>query len=73
VEHRKVFFKKGRDAQTTLARGTLRLVPADDRLPAWKKDYEAMRESMFFADPPSFDEILAVVGDFERRFNEEAS
>jgi predicted nucleotidyltransferase component of viral defense system len=70
VEHRKVFFRKGGDAQTTLARGTLRLVPADDRLAGWKKDYDAMREVMFFGDPPSFKEILAVVAEFERRFNE---
>lgn len=70
VEHRKVFFKKGGEAQTTLARGSLRLVPADERRAAWKKDYDAMREAMFFGEPPTFDEILAAVGDFERTFNE---
>jgi hypothetical protein len=36
---------------------------------AWRRDYEAMRESMSFGEPPSFDDILDVVGEFERRFN----
>lgn len=73
VEHRKVFFKRSGAAQETLRPGSLRLLPSDDRRSDWARDFEAMREAMFFSDPPSFDEILAVVGDFERRFNEEAS
>jgi hypothetical protein len=36
---------------------------------AWKQDYQTMREDMFFGTVPSFDEIIRVVGDFERRFN----
>jgi hypothetical protein len=47
----------------------LRLVPLTDQLPAWKQDYQAMREDMFFGEVPAFDEILRVVGDFEQRFN----
>ena len=31
-----------------------------------------MSGSMFFGEVPSFDDILKVVGDFERRFNEKA-
>jgi hypothetical protein len=34
--------------------------------------HEAMREAMFFGETPDFDEILVVVGDFERRFNKTA-
>lgn len=69
VQHRRTFFKKGGEAQTTLARGTIRVVPTGDRRSAWNKDYEAMREAMFFDEPPSFDEILEVVEAFEQRFN----
>ena len=29
-----------------------------------------MTGSMFFGKVPSFDEVLEVVGDFQRRFNE---
>jgi hypothetical protein len=67
--HRSVFFRRRREAQESLRPGSLRLLPADDQRPAWAEDYEAMRESMFFGAVPTFDEILDVVGAFERRFN----
>lgn len=69
VAHRRVFFRKSREAQETLRAGTLRLVPEPSQLDAWERDYAAMRESMFFGEAPAFDEILRVVGEFERRFN----
>ena len=69
VSHRAVFFRKNKEIQESLRRGGLRLVPSADRRTAWKRDYDAMREAMFFGDPPTFDEILAVVADFEQQFN----
>jgi hypothetical protein len=69
VEHRKVFFSRVA-AQARLRRGTLVVVPADDRRAAWTEDYEKMREAMFFEEPPSFDTVLSVVGGFVQRFNE---
>lgn len=67
--HRAVFFRRSRDAQQSFKPGSLRLVPAGDRRAQWQRDYEAMRESMFFGEAPEFDEILAVVRGFEDRFN----
>jgi hypothetical protein len=67
--HRAVFFRRSRDAQTSFAPGSLRIVPAADRLAQWRRDYDAMRESMFFGDVPDFAEILSVVGRFEEHFN----
>lgn len=67
--HRAVFFRKSKEAQETLRPGSLRLVPLTEQLPAWKQDYQAMTEDMFFGEVPAFDEILQVVGDFEKRFN----
>jgi len=32
-----------------------------------------MRSEMFFGEVPTFDEILRVVGEFEKRFNQLAS
>ena len=72
VSHRAMFFRKSKEIQASLRRGGLRLVPSADRRTAWKRDYDAMREAMFFGDPPTFDEILAVVSDFERQFNASA-
>ncbi len=69
VAHRKVFFRRRGEAQESLRPGTLRILPVKDRMNAWKKDYDAMREAMFFGDVPDFSEILRVVGEFEKRFN----
>jgi predicted nucleotidyltransferase component of viral defense system len=67
--HRAVFFRRTRAAHASFARGTLRIVPASDRRVQWQRDYEAMRESMFFGEVPDFAEILAVVSRFEDTFN----
>lgn len=67
--HRAVFFKKNRAAQESLRRGSLRLLPRPEHMAAWKRDYESMREAMFFGTPPAFDSVLAVVRQFETRFN----
>jgi hypothetical protein len=67
--HRAVFFRRSRDAQASFAPGSLRIVPAADRLAQWRRDYDAMRESMFFGEVPDFAEILTVVNRFEEDFN----
>lgn len=67
--HRRVFFRKSREAQDSLRRGALRLLPGAGQFGAWARDYEAMRESMIIGAAPTFDEILEVVAEFERQFN----
>jgi hypothetical protein len=62
-----VFFRKSQEAQASLQRGRLRMTPSSERRTAWKQDYDAMRESMFFGETPTFDEILTAVAEFERR------
>ena len=58
---------------TTLARGSLRVVPPAAQVNEWRKDYRAMQTEMFFGEVPTFEEILRVVGEFEARFNETAT
>lgn len=67
--HREVFFRYTWMDYATLRPGRLRLLPESGRREAWQRDYAAMRETMFFGEAPEFDEILSVVGEFERRFN----
>ena len=67
--HRSVFFRKKKEAQESLRRGSLQIVPRAEHRTFWKRDYEQMREAMFFGEPPTFDEILRVVEEFEREFN----
>ena len=49
--------------------GTFRLVPPPERLPALRRDYQAMRD-MYLSEPASFDEVLATLADLERRINQ---
>lgn len=69
AEHREVFFRLGWVDYATLRRGLLRLTPPDQHRDAWRLDYEAMAESMFYGERPAFGEIVEVVGEFERQFN----
>ena len=69
ADHRKIFFRWSWVDYATLCPGSLRLMPPQEQLSAWKQDYEAMRKEMFFGDVPKFSEILRVVGDFEQDFN----
>jgi len=69
VAHRQVFFRHTWVDYSTLNPGQLRLVPAEADRPYWQADYDSMRQEMFYGDVPTFDEILAVVGDFQARLN----
>ncbi len=69
ASHRQIFFKVSWVDYDTLRKGTLRLMPPAEHLNYWRRDYEAMRGEMFFDEPPSFDEVLTVVRQFEETFN----
>ena len=71
AQHREIHFGWSWMDYSTLRRGPLRLLPLPDQEPEWRRDYQAMRDEMFFGDVPSFDEISKVVGGFQREFNEE--
>lgn len=49
--------------------GTFRLVPPDERLPALRRDYEAMR-AMFLTEPAPFNDVLAALAELELCVNE---
>ena len=67
--HRRIFFRYGWMDYETLSKGRLRLIPQEDHLEYWQKDYAAMQTEMFYSEPPAFDVILKTVRDFEREFN----
>ena len=67
--HRAVFFRYNWMDYATLRPGVLRLLPLEEQRAAWAQDYAAMRETMIFGEAPDFDEILRVVGEFEKVFN----
>lgn len=47
-------------------------MPSEPTRAAWKQDYDKMKNTYFFGEPPNFDEILRVVGEFEKQFNQQA-
>ena len=69
AKHRQLFFGYSWLDYSTLKQGSLRLVPPTEQLARWRQDYEAMRGDMFTTEPPSFAEILEVVGRFQESFN----
>ncbi len=69
AQHREVYFGWSWMDYSTLSRGSLRLLPLFDQEPEWRRDYQAMRDEMFFGEVPSFDEVLSVVNDFQETFN----
>jgi len=70
ASHRRTFFKQSWVDYETLQKGSLRLIPRPNSISEWRRDYEAMRETMFFDDPPDFDEVLSVIRQFENDFNQ---
>lgn len=68
VLHKEAFYPLAW-ARYDLARpGSLRLLPAQERLVALKQDYRAM-EVMIFGQPPAFDEIIGRLLALEREIN----
>lgn len=58
MDHRRTFIGlRGFDYQTLLPQ-TLSILPPAEVRDAWKKDYQAMQESMIYEDSPSFDMLI---------------
>lgn len=67
--HRVLFFPQNwMKDYDTLRLGSIRLVPPEDQMAQWRRDYQAMSE-MFFGEAPGFEEAVRVVREFEERVN----
>jgi len=70
AEHREIFFRLSWVDYSTHKPGTFRLVPPEHHHANWRNDYGDMLGPMFFGEVPDFAQIILVVGEFERRFNQ---
>jgi hypothetical protein len=70
VQHKILFFKTGWARYNEAVKGTLRVVPPEHRVKALREDYAKMQQ-MFFAEPPGFDDILALLRQWESEFNQQ--
>lgn len=69
VGWKRVFFGSAWANHETARPGSFHLLPNDERLPALRRDFAAMRD-MYLAEPPSFVEVLATLAALEHRLNE---
>ena len=68
AHHKHLFFKSSWAKYGEAAKGTLKIVPPEYRINALYSDYANMRE-MFFSEPPKFESILALLKEWENKFN----
>jgi len=68
VEHKKVYFRSGWAQYDLAVPGTFKLVPSEARIAELQKDHEDMRQ-MFFKEPQSIDEVLAILRTLEEQIN----
>jgi Nucleotidyl transferase AbiEii toxin, Type IV TA system len=68
VAHKQTFFRSAWANYATATKGTLRLLPPEERLPDLRKDLASMRE-MFFDAPPELNQVLRILRGWESAFN----
>jgi hypothetical protein len=68
AQHKHLFFKSSWAKYGEATKGTLKIMPPGHRIGALHSDYANMRE-MFFGEPPKFDSILALLKEWEHKFN----
>lgn len=66
-QHRAAFFGYKWMDYASLTPADLKLVPSTAQVSMWREDYARMK-AMFFKAPPSFDDVLASLGEIERGF-----
>lgn len=67
VEFKMKFYRSPRSKYEEILEGDLKLVPSENVINAFKKDYEAMKQ-MFYGDIPKFNEIIDYLKDIENIF-----
>ena len=68
AQHKSLFFKSAWARYGEATRGTLRIMPPEQRLAALRDDYRKMQE-MFFGTPPAFDAMIHALQQWETDFN----
>jgi len=69
AQHKNLFFKSSWAKYSEATKGTLRVVPPEQRLIALREDYAKMQQ-MFFGEPPDFDKMIALLNEWESQFNQ---
>jgi hypothetical protein len=70
AQHKSLFFKTSWAHYGEAVKGSLRVAPPEHRLKLLREDYARMQQ-MFFGEPPGFDDILALLRQWESEFNQQ--
>jgi hypothetical protein len=68
AEHKSLYFRSGWAKYDEAKKGSLRLSVREGRIAALRSDYQKMQQ-MFFKAPPSLEEILEELSEWEKSFN----
>ncbi|MCL2074256.1 MAG: nucleotidyl transferase AbiEii/AbiGii toxin family protein [Marinilabiliaceae bacterium] len=70
VEHRRIFIGlKGFD-YNTLSPETIKIIPPENIIDRWQKDYETMRETMIYGESLPFDKLIDKIKELNKKINE---
>ncbi|MFV2070822.1 MAG: hypothetical protein ACC645_27965, partial [Pirellulales bacterium] len=68
VAHKIAFYRSAWASYETAVRGTLKVVPPEERHAEIGRDLDSMRE-MFFDTPPTLEAVMATLSAWEAEFN----
>jgi hypothetical protein len=68
ILHKNLYYRSVWANYENAKKGSLKLIPSDTVLEFMKQDYSQM-QVMFFDKPPAWEEIIAVLQEFESKFN----
>jgi len=69
VEHRRIFIGlKGFDYDT-LSPETINIIPPENVIAQWQKDYETMRETMIYGESLAFDKLIDKIKELNEKIN----
>lgn len=71
AKHKDTFFPAAWAKYQEATPGTLHLLPPQERWKELEQDYRKMQE-MIFSEPPSFEEMMIIIGQIEEMINEQA-
>ncbi len=69
ADHKSLFFRTSWARYGEATKGSLRIAPPEHRVKALRDDYVKMQQ-MFFGEPPAFDDIVALLHQWESGFNQ---
>ena len=69
IDHRRTFIGLRGFNYDTLQPATLRIVPPENIVEEWKKDYEVMQETMIYGDSLPFSQLIDKIRELNERIN----